>query len=468
VKSPKWILSLLLVLCPSLPAAGETLPWTCAVTAFSGSLERENTYLFRQIPLQLYFGLSEYPEHRLTPSERLLSGEEDLNARRKSLLDEWESLLGKRDELIFTGDPLGYETLTKQIGEARKKYESTLLPSDSGDVVRPVQLLSPGSGGILFSSPERAALKDPDFIITGTLDDLGDYILIQVLGIFRAEGEEIPLWEGAAKTEQLDRLVGEIADALKEPVLGRAWSALSVSSEPAHGQIFLNGVSLGVGTADEEILEPGPALLEVRYPRYEVYREELDLLPGERIIRDIRLEPGEEDLITLESVPTGADVILGSVYRGRTPLVLSRPLIPEKLILSLEGYDRVSSTLGPESENPASFALTSGGVDWEEKRLDSQGKFYNSLGWFSLSLAAPLILNGIRENQALLTNRYASLYNAYGTQDYLDKYGESYDNYYLSEGLFWGSMAVSGVLLGVSITRLVQYIKASEKSIEQR
>ena len=202
-------------------------------------------------------------------------------------------------------------------------------------------------------------------------------------------------------------------------------------------------------------------MLEIRYPRHRIYSEEILLEPGKRIIRTVSLEAGEVELVSLETEPSGADVILGSVYKGQTPLVLPRPLFTEKLILTKEGYDSLSADLGPDSPDHVRFSLTSGGVDWEQERLASKDRFYNSLGWFALSLAEPLITHGIRENQFQRANS-ASLA---GNQS---AYDEATGSYYLSSGLFWGGVAVSGALLGVSITRLVQYIKASKKSIELR
>jgi hypothetical protein len=442
-------------------SAEDSASWSCALTVFSGNLDRADSYLFRQIPLQLYYRLSEFPEHRLSDRERQFFDEKKRGSRSHELLDSWEKLHAERDALLFSGDRTDYETLTGKIDEARRKYEESLVPENGEDRVLTLDFLTAGNGGILFPSPEAASEKHPDYIITGSLDRAGDFILIEIRGISRAGDRDVPLWSGAVEAKQPDQRTAAMTDALKETLLGRPWSALSVTAEPSHSQIFLNGQSLGVGSVQDEILEPGPAVLEVRYPRYGVYREELELRPGERISRSVVLEPGEEDLITLETVPSGADVILGSVYKGKTPLILPRPLIPETLILTREGYDTVTSSLGPETPAASEYAFTSGGVDWNEERLSRQGKFYNSLGWFSLSLAAPLVLSGVKDEQILLAQKYYALGDA-------DRFDRARSNAILSQGLYWGGVAVSGVLLGVSITRLVQYIRASEESIEQR
>ena len=440
---------------------GEAPDWKCALTVFEGDLAGENHFLYRQIPLQLYHEISSYPDHIMSEEELAHKSRDAFLASQEKVLAQWEGLLEQRDALLFSEDPIKYESLTKEINSLRKKYDSADTSGNEEPSSRAISYLAPGEGGILFSSAGEAREKDPDFIITGTIDDAGDFILIELTGISIAREEPFPLWSGAGKTDEIERLVGEMADAVKKTLLGRDWSALSVSADPSRAQVFLNGVSLGVGAVDEETLMPGPALLEVRYPRHKSYREEINLAPGSRTVRTVALEPGEEELVSILSEPAGADVLLGSVYRGQTPLVLPRPLLAEKMILSLEGYDSLSASLGPDTSDEVHFALTAGGVDWEEERLIAKDKFYNTLGWFSLSVAAPLILNGIRENQVQRAN------SAYAAGD-MDTYDEAYNRAYYSTGVFWGSMAVSGALLGVSITRLVKYIKASEKSIEQR
>ncbi|MBN2625251.1 MAG: PEGA domain-containing protein [Spirochaetales bacterium] len=456
----KFLIPLLLFLCFPL-SAESTGTWSCALTVFSGNLDRSDSYLYRQIPLQLYYRLSEFPDHRLSDGERQFYDEKNRGSRSDELLDSWEKLHAERDALLFSGDRTEYETLSLKIDEAQRKYEESLAPGNGDDRVLALDFLTAGNGGILFSSPEAALEKHPDYVITGSLDRAGDFILIEIRGISRAGDRDVPLWSGAVEAEKPDESTAAMTDTLKETILGRPWSALSVTAEPSHSQIFLNGQSLGVGSVQEEILEPGPAVLEVRYPRYGVYREELELRPGERINRSVVLEAGKENLITVETVPSGADVILGSVHKGVTPLILPRPLIPETLILTLDGYDTITSSLGPETPAVSEFSFTAGRVDWNEERLTRQGKFYNSLGWFSLSLAAPLVLTGIKDEQILLAQKYAALGDA-------DRFDEARSNAILSQGLYWGGVAVSGVLLGVSITRLVQYIRASEKSIEQR
>ncbi|MDC7219353.1 MAG: PEGA domain-containing protein [Spirochaetales bacterium] len=448
----RLVTALFLILIISSLLWCETTDWSCAVAVFSGRLEEENNFLYRQIPLHIYHNISSYEEHILSEEEISHLEDEDQVSDKEMLLEEWESLLDQRDSLLFDEDSDSYKSLTAEIEELRKQYEGEASPElpeeEENTTYQPLSInyLTPGDGGILYSSFDEAREEEPDFIISGSLDDAGDFILIELTGRYSWSEEDISLWAGAGKAGELDRLTLEMTDALKGILLGRDWSALEVSADPLQAQIFLDNRSLGVGAITEETLEPGNYLLEVRHPRHVIYQEEIELMAGERLSRDVVLTPGEEDLISLQTEPPGADVILGSVYRGQTPLVLHRPMIPEKLIISLDGYDTLSSDLGPESPELLSFSLTAGGVDWEEERLLAKDKFYNSLGWFSISVAAPLVSWGITKN-------YASI----GDEKYKD---------YLN--VYYGSMAVSGTLLGVSLTRLVKYIKASEKSIEQR
>jgi hypothetical protein len=439
----KTFFILFLLITPSLWC--EASEWTCGVSAFSGNLEEGSSFLFRQIPLQIYHEISYYPTHILNSEEILFLEEEESNVSREELLEEWDSLLQQRDDLLFDEDADSYTSLTEEIEEARSAYESEITSVEGEYQPRSVSVLTP-EDGILFNSVEEALEKEPDLLISGSLNRRGDFVLIDLTVQYGFSDKSTSIWTGAGTTSELDRLVSEMSDALKIVILGREWSALEVTASPTQSQIFLNDMPLGIGAVDEETLEPGTFLLEIRHPRYLVHQEEIELLPGERLVRDITLEAGKEDLITLETVPPGADVILGSVYKGTTPLVLPRLMIPQKLILSLEGFDTLSSDLGPESPDVVSFNLTSGGIDWEQERLKTKDKFYNSMGVFSISVAVPLISYGVWQN-------YASINSVYMNEAAI---------------AYYGGMALSGALLGVSINRLVKYIKATEKSIEQR
>jgi hypothetical protein len=447
--------------------------WVCGITAFSGTLSRENSFLFRHFPLLLYHRISAYETHILSEEELASLEDEERNRARKDLVDKWGSLLEERDRLIFQENPEEYERLTNELNDIKESldpHEEEKSQSDQPEFQReqPLRIDTPGKGALLFDSPEDALMGASDFVLSGFIGRAGEYLLIEVTGRYRTDEETISLWTGAGKLEDLDRLAREASDTLKTYLLGREWSALSISVQPGNGQIFLNGTSLGTGQMSKETLYPGKAILEVRLPGYKLYSEEIDLKASQRVDREIALIKGDSDLIEIITRPAGADVMLGSSFMGETPLTLNRPAIEESLFLVLDGYDRVISSLGPESKARLEFNLTSGGVDWEEQRLVTKDKLYNSLGFFTLSLAAPIILYSAAENQATLANGYASAYNTAPSQDLSDKYHEAYDNFYLSYGAFWGTLAVSGVLLGVSINRLVKYIKASENSIEQK
>ena len=173
-----------LILCLLAPFLwGETADWTCALTVFQGNLDRENLFLFRQIPLQLYHNISSYPEHILDSEELLYEREKDSASSRKELLDRWEDLHGQRDNLLFSGDPLKYESLTDEIRNVREEYSRAESPGGEESPLRTLKYLTPGEGGILFSSEEDALAKDPNFLIKGTIDDAGSFILIELTGV---------------------------------------------------------------------------------------------------------------------------------------------------------------------------------------------------------------------------------------------------------------------------------------------
>ena len=124
-----------------------------------------------------------------------------------------------------------------------------------------------------------------------------------------------------------------------------AWAEVSIATAPAGATLFVDGEARGETPATFEILE-GERQLVLRRPGYAALRRTLRLEAGAGVdLGTLALTPAT-GVLTLTSVPAGANVSVDGEFAGQTPLDLE--LSPDKdhrISLSRAGYRRATQTL---------------------------------------------------------------------------------------------------------------------------
>lgn len=124
-----------------------------------------------------------------------------------------------------------------------------------------------------------------------------------------------------------------------------AWAEVSIATAPAGATLFVDGEARGETPATFEILE-GERRLALRRPGYAALRRTLRLEAGAGVdLGTLALTPAT-GVLTLTSVPGGANVSVNGEFAGQTPLDLE--LSPDKdhrISLSRAGYRRATQTL---------------------------------------------------------------------------------------------------------------------------
>lgn len=155
---------------------------------------------------------------------------------------------------------------------------------------------------------------------------------------------------------------------------------LTLVSEPEGAQIFVNGDLRGVAPLVLSNLAAGTHLIEARRTGYRPHFHTVNLFAGQRTLHEIRLEPLHA-LLLIESDPTGADVLTGDAYRGRTPLLVHdlRPgtyrirlraddFFPRELTVNLEG--RTPQRVFTELESDTASLQVRSNPDGGQVRID--------------------------------------------------------------------------------------------------
>src|SRR5690606_19176059 len=126
------------------------------------------------------------------------------------------------------------------------------------------------------------------------------------------------------------------------PRLVPNWAVVSVTSEPAGAQLFVDGEPRGTTPLKAEIMA-GTHPVELRLEGFKPWRTDVQVKANEPLsLGPVKLGLPDGRL-SLRSEPSGASVSVEGVYRGQTPLQLElRPDIAHTIALSLPGYEPAS------------------------------------------------------------------------------------------------------------------------------
>ncbi len=476
-----FVCSLISFLSPVFGERVEKASWNVGFSILvPQGLPHDFSYLSSSIPRMLRDSLVDIEEHQLSPLEYAFYQDRYFRDKLVSLRKEKAKLHDERDLLLFDiSDKQEYEEryndLSKTIQGKEEEIDLWLKEDPRGfefPQSLPLNLVSFQEEALLFSpSPERAQRsmvgKDLDFVVTGSLDRIEQRFLLTLRLLSQAEeGGVLVEFNRVCLEEEIPEVVEEASREFRIFLLGRSWAELEVSASPPDAMILIDGKSFGVGRINPKDLEPGFMLLTVRASGYESESRQIFLPPGEKLVLEIDLVKGEQNLLYISSTPPEADVYLGATWVGRTPFVLEKPEGGATLALRKEGFvpfTLISTEIEGDSLEVRLAEEEAYGVDPVQ---EAKGRFYSSLGWFALSTVIPLISYGLAENYYFLRTAYLSDYRSTFNPDSLSK-SSRYGDYSLfaQRGILVGAGLSLGLLVN-SLFKLREYIKAAESSVE--
>ena len=449
----------------------EKSSWQIGVESFSGDLSDPYLYLENSIPDLLIRELEEAGQHILSEDEKTKIQLSVIENKRVSLINELPKAYAKQDLKLFNATEIGDQSIEEL--ETKLLNLSTLDPGSIKTAsMLPVLWYKPENGEELLPINEYSAsvvckIHNLDFLVKGRIREVGEYFRLEILGYNRANEKEFVLFSGTTSPDRLSSLAVEAAGELRSIVLGRAWSALTVATDNPDALIYCNGELIGVGSASVKTLQPGKVLLEAVGQDNSYWSKETELKALETSSISAVLTEGKKDLLSLESEPSGASVYIGARWVGESPLKI--PRFENRsywLTVKSDGYYDHSFEISPQSEDNISVTLEVKEMTRQDFFELKKKEFYRSLGWFSLSVAAPVISAGVYNNYISRQNVYATEYLATGDPDFYNLAGEMENNYYISYGVFWGTIGISGGLLVDVFVKLSRYIKAAEALAE--
>jgi len=432
--------------------------WRVGVALFDAS-DHDSELLSLAMPRLIRDELIGIQKHRITDTERNILAE---TARREKVLSSYRELANlhaERDAHFFdvNANKTQKKLIESKISDVLVRLDYWRHFSDDSvtvpEEVPVVFPLTPGGGKLWelseFSPESLRVEEDLNVLIAGTIISMGEYFGVKISS-FGLEGEMI-LWEGAMLENEFEQVSLEAVALARELILGRAWSSLSIVTEPPNATITVNSLARGVGFWSDATLQPGLVELEITAYGYRPQFLRERLASNEVKSLTVELEKTDQAQVIIRSIPPGASVRLGATWLGLTPLAIDRPEQVMPITIEKNAYETRVVPLYPETER-LSIPLEHALVDPIEKLTISKKKLYNSIAMFSFSLAPTVILLGISRNYAGMNARSTSA----------DDLASSLRAYQLSNGFMWGSIAVNAGLLTHVLLRLSKYLKAAE------
>lgn len=376
------------------------------------ALPREYQYLRSSIPRVILQQVEVLEEHALPPEEEAALRQRLFEDAVASLGVELDGLLAERDAVVFSeetrDDRRARRAEIEEEIETVRESADALLEADPSlvELIEPKSIRFRRAEPTLLPAGRRLAVlageHSADFVVGGTLEERGGYIFLDLEGYNAITRESVSLGGTAGRVEEIYDLLDPVVDEVATLLLGRPWGRLEVVTEIDDALILVEGKAAGFGRAEIAYLEPGNTKVRVVLGGDQVFETDVVVEPYGRVMVVPELTLPEAERIALVSDPPGADVYVDSIWTGRTPLLLDRPITPTTAILAKEDYLRGRVLLSPASPDVIEKPLIEDIVDWEEEIQMRRDRFYRSLGWFVVSLPLPILLNGMYSNIASL------------------------------------------------------------------
>lgn len=462
----KKIIIVLLVLCSvnifsDTPAKNA---WLFEYGVFQkGELSPENMHLISSIPLYFKQNTSVETAHRVTEEEK--RGIQKLHlkkvvSRKKADL---YNLIKARDELLFKEDKSTLESQDKKIEEMKREL-SQLQMRELSSVSVPseyyLEYFTPSeeqAGELLLTEKKSHEIKDyllreeVDYFISGLVEQVGDIVFVTVTVSSRYSDEEVVLWKGVGKSEEILSYREDMLKSVLAWLPGKETASYTIKVTPSDAFITIDGDFKSMGEYSARSVDPGLYTINVHREGYYDRDIPWEIEAGEDNLLEVELKEQITGQIEITSEPPGADVWYGSRWVGQTPLTLNRLAFSQQLIIEKEGFMKIRTGLTPfTDETSLHFVLSDKMFDEQELLTSRQEDFYLSMGLFSLSLAGPLFFqfqkDAIAENAG--PDTLSLLNSSWNRTDYG----------------FWASTAVSAGLFSHMVYRLYKYLDAAEQA----
>jgi hypothetical protein len=239
------------------------------------------------------------------------------------------------------------------------------------------------------SLAQAAKAADVDLLVTGTIGIRSGYAIVSVRGFDATFQREAFVWKTFCAVDDPAPLAAEIAKRLELWVAGRAFARLEWKLNPASAELSVNGELHEVSSRVFYAYTDTNAHLEATASGYKTRTIDIGLALGDRKSLEVALEPTTTGAVKLTTDPQGAAITLDSVPIGRTPISITLDGGRGIVTASEKGRETQSIVLPGSGETNLNISLLpSDGLGPSGRISAAKDRFYQSLGWFVISIPA--------------------------------------------------------------------------------
>jgi hypothetical protein len=443
--------------------------WQIGISVFSSSgLSPDNAYLAYSLPLLLKDEVSGLGMHTYQPEEsdraRQAIISREILAAEKSVTAAWK----ERDALLFNEIPEGAPARSaaeSRLRAARARLDFVRsLPSSRVDLAGQKKVtLKEGTGaGKLLETPAvppgvYCAQQGIDLLVGGSIQEVQGYLILDIWAFDPLKGANVFTSRNAATREELHASLTGFGREIAGAILGRPWALVAFAPDPPDTALYVDGDLAASGASPALYLYPGPHALRLSAAGYNDVTQYVSLAPGESARIENSLRKIVEGQVSVSTDPPGADLYVDSRWKGRTPLMVDRPALRSRGVLSSTGFYDLSFPLGPASPMDLSFSLQKDVGKRDILQKKAREDFYVSLGFFAFSIPLPLISYGLSIDYAVRTLDYIG-------QGMPAAAAQSQTASTVLLGTYYAGIAVSVSLFVWMVTRIVRYVKVADET----
>jgi hypothetical protein len=440
--------------------------WTVGFSVFGAeNLLKENAYLAYSLPLLLKNEVSGLDAHAFSPEERDMARSAIISREKASAEQTITKIRKERDSLAFGAVPPSPSTL--QGVEARlaavvvRREFLQILDEARVDVAaeKPVNFKEGSGVGKLLDLPGVSAAaycasQALDLLVGGTLREVQGYLLLEIWAFDATRGKIVLSSREAAEREKIYAFMPDVGKELAGIILGREWTELAFNPDPPGASLYVDDALVASGVSPALYLSPGTRAIRVSALGYRDETRTVTLEPGQQYPLDVKLEKEVTGSVSVTSDPTGADLYVDSIWKGKTPLLVERPPSRSRGVLSLTGFYDLPFSIGQDSMEQLSFSLQKDVGPRDVLQKKARNDFYVSFGWFAVSIAVPLFTYALAIDSRLHEFEFAAVGNN-------SQAASAHLNYQLYLGGYYAGMAVSAALFTWMVFRIVHYVAVS-------
>ena len=292
-----------------------------------------------------------------------------------------------------------------------------------------------------------------DLLVYGKIETVGPYLNIDLILYVAATDEEV--WKSAeyAAFDDIDGLVTSLERPLATALAGRAFGRALFSVSPETAEVMVDGKTYP--TNNPLFYSQGSYLATVSAPGYRTLSSRFAIIPGTDTKITIQLTSLQAAPVFVESFPSGAALYIDGALFGVTPLELAGVQYPRVLTARMDGFDDLKLVIRPgfDMDRVVLDLQASDGLRYADRFEQAKGAFYQSLGWFIVSLPLTVLSYGTLNSYLSMVPLPNSVSEQTANTLTLSYYG--------SQTVFWISAAVSASLATNTLLRLIRYIKAA-------